>query len=142
VTVGISHVQLDQTSDDAMYQSLVDLAFEDVRVEEQPSRASLPGVLGLNIFTELPVREDAMIVVREFAHIHAEPGRGSLHLRLPGDLVTAIVAQGWDVWHPFALDGSLPGLVMVFAPWSDDDLGSLKLIIDAAIDHATRPVDS
>jgi len=136
VTEGIPHVQLDQTSDDAHYDALVDLAFADERVTQQPSRASLPGALGLTLASDLAANVDAMIVGREFAHIHAEPGRGSMHLRLPEDIAIEVINEGWGVWHPFALDGSLPGLVMVFAPRTDADLNAMQSIIEAAIDFA------
>ena len=141
MTGSVPHIQIDQTSDDRTYGRLVDLAFLDDRVEEQLSGASLPGALGLVVKPGLPIRREAMIVGREFAHIHKEPGSGSLHLRLPGDQATEAVSRGWGQWHPFALDGSAPGLTMIFAPRNDADLAVVKRIIDAAIEYATTPVD-
>ena len=51
------------------------------------------------------------------------------------------MAKGWGEWHPFALNGSEPGLVMVYAPRTDSDLDVVKLIIQAAVDFATMGVD-
>jgi hypothetical protein len=80
--------------------------------------------------------EDAMIVGREFAHIHANPGAGSLHLRLSETDASAVIDAGWGVWHPFALEGSMPGLIMVFAPRDTDDLEVIRLIVGASVEYA------
>ena len=85
---------MDQTSDDERYRSLRDWAVADERVVELPSQASLPGAVGLTIRFGLLVRVDALIVGRELAHIHAEPGMGSLHLRLHDKPSTEVVKKG------------------------------------------------
>ncbi len=129
VTTGIPHIQLDQNSSDEMLDELATWAFSLDGVVEQPSQASLPGARGLTVAGELPARREAMIVGREFGHIH--PG-GSLHLRLPvgeaGD-----VDEGWGEDHPFALDGTIPGLVMVYAPRTTEDLDVVTTIIEASV---------
>ncbi len=79
-----------------------------------------------------------MIVGREFAHIHPHPAAGSLHLRLSPDQASEVIAKGWGEWHPLALDGSVPNLLMVYAPRSDDDLGVVKTIIEAAVAYAAH----
>lgn len=140
VTTGIPHIQLDQTSDAETYAALVSWAFSLPSVVERASAASLPGALGLTLADDVAANDDAMIVGREFAHIHADPGTGSLHLRLSPDEAPAVVETGWGEWHPFALDGSMPGLVMVYAPRDADDLEALKLIIAASVEHATASV--
>ena len=104
---------------------------------EQPSRASLPGARALTLAPDVQPRPEAMIVGREFAHIHPHPEGGSLHLRLPPDEATEVIAKGWGEWHPFALDGSVPNLLMVYAPRTDDDLSVVKTIIEAAVAYAT-----
>ncbi len=137
VTNGIPHIQLDQTASDDMLAELSAWAFSLDGVVEQPSRASLPGTRALTVAPELSVRAEAMIVGREFAHIHPQAnGGGSLHLRLPVDEAQEALDKGWGVWHPFAIDGSMPGMVMVFAPRSDEDLDVVKTIIEAAVAHA------
>ncbi len=142
VTNGIPHIQLDQTASDDMLAELSGWAFGLDGVVEQPSRASLPGAKALTVTPELPVRAEAMIVGREFAHIHPQAnGGGSLHLRLPPDQAREAVEKGWGVWHPFAVDGTMPGMVMVFAPRSDEDLEVVKTIIEATVAHAISAPD-
>ena len=83
-----------------------------------------------------------MIVDREFAHIHPQPnGGGSLHLRLSGEHASEVVDQGWGEYHPFALDGTIPNLVMVYAPRTNQDLGVVKIIIAASVANATAGSD-
>ena len=83
-----------------------------------------------------------MIGGREFAHIHPQAnGSGSLHLRLPVDQAKEVVERGWGEWHPFAVDGTMPGMVMVYAPRSDEDLKVVQTIIEAAAASAMSPVD-
>ena len=142
VTNGIPHIQLDQTASDDMLAKLSAWAFSLDGVVEQPSRASLPGTKALTVAPDLPVRAEAMIVGREFAHIHPQAnGSGSLHLRLPADQAKEVVDRGWGEWHPFAVDGAMPGMVMVYAPRSDEDLEVVQTIIEAAVAHAISAVD-
>ena len=138
VTVGIPHVQLDQTSSDELLAQLSMRSFALEGVVEQPSRASGPGARALTVAPNLPARDEAMIVGREFAHIHPRPnGAGSLHLRLPPDHAAMVVNQGWGEYHPFALDGSIPNLVMVYAPRDDEDLDVVMTIVEASAAYAT-----
>lgn len=139
VTNGIPHVQLDQTSDPEMYTRLVDTVFADERVTQTPSRASLPGALALTVADVHDVRAEAMIVGREFAHVHADPGTGSLHLRLPEEVAAEVVAKRWGEWHPFALSGSAPGMVMLYAPRTEADLEVIGAIVASSVDYSTLP---
>ena len=137
VTDGVPHIQLDQTSDADVFRRLVDLAFSDERVTQAPSRASLPGALALTVTPGGTARDEAMIVGREFGHIHRQPGAGSLHLRLPVRDAADVVDRGWGEPHPFALSGSAPGMVLVYAPRSGADLEVVGAIVGSAIDYAT-----
>lgn len=138
VTEGIPHIQLDQTAPDEMFAKLSSWAFALDGVVEQPSRASLPGAKALTVSPELPAHAEMTIVGREFAHIHPQTsGSGSLHLRLPTDQARQVVDSGWGEWHPFAVEGTMPGMVMVYAPRSDTDLEVIKHIIQAALASAT-----
>lgn len=138
VTEGIPHIQLDQTSTDQMITELADWAFSLDRVSERPSRASLPGARALVVAPDLPLNAEAVIVDREFAHIHPQPnGGGSLHIRLPQVAAQMIVEQGWGEYHPFAIDGSLPNLIMVYAPRDARDLAYVQAIIEVAVEFAT-----
>ena len=136
VTEGIPHIQQDQTSSPEVMEALASWAFSLPSVVELPSAASLPGARALTLADDLQANDDAMIVGREFAHIHANPGAGSLHLRLPADEAGVVIDAGWGVWHPFALEGSMPGLIMVFAPRDADDLEVVKLIVGASVEYA------
>ncbi len=137
VTDGIPHIQLDQTASAEMLAELSSWAFSLDGVVEQPSRASLPGTRALTVAPELSVRPEAAIVGREFAHIHQQPnGGGSLHLRLHSEHAKEALEKGWGEWHPFAVDGTMPGMVMVYAPRSDQDLEVVKTIIEASVAHA------
>lgn len=136
VTEGVPHIQQDQTSSPEVMEALATWAFSLPSVVELPSAASLPGARALTLAEELQANDDAMIVGREFAHIHANPGAGSLHLRLPVDEASIVIDAGWGVWHPFALNGTMPGLIMVYAPRGADDVEVIKLIVGTSVEHA------
>ena len=137
VTEGIPHIQLDQTSTDEMLADLADWAFSLERIVELPSLASLPGARALSVAPGLPLNSEAMLVEREFAHIHPQPNGGSLHLMLPLASAPEVVDNGWGEYHPFALDGSIPNLIMVYAPRDSGDLRAVKAIIEASVAFAT-----
>lgn len=143
VTSGIPHVQLDQTSSDELLDQLVTRSFALEGVVEQPSRASRPGARALTVAPGLPARTDAMIIGREFAHIHPQTsGGGSLHVRLTADHAATVVDEGWGEYHPFAIDGTIPNLVMVYAPREDEDLEVVMTIVRAAVAYATGTDDA
>ena len=133
VTSGIPHIQLNQNAGDKLLERLAAAAFSLEGVVEQPSLASLSGARALTVASGLSARPEAMIVEREFAHIH--PG-GSLHLTLPTNQAAELVESGWGEWHPFALDGTLPNLVMVYAPRTGDDLDIVQTVIEATVEFA------
>ena len=138
VTKGIPHVQLDQTSSDEVLLRMTDWVFSLHGVVEQPSRTSLPGARALTVAPEVLVtNHQAMMAGREFAHIHPQPRGGSMHVILPADQVAEVVEKGWGEHHPLALDGSVPNLLMVYAPRDDEDLAVIKLIISASVEYAT-----
>ena len=143
VTSDIPHIQLDQTSSDELLDQLVMQSFALEGVVEQPSQASLPGARALTVAPELPARSDAMIIGLEVAHIHPQTnGGGSLHVRLPEDHAATVVDEGWGEYHPFAIDGTIPNLVMVYAPRDDEDLKVVMTIVGAAVAYATSTDDA
>lgn len=143
VTSGIPHIQLDQGASDELLGRMTDWAFSLAGVVEQPSRASLPGARALTVAHDVPSpRSEAMIVGREFAHVHPQPQGGSMHARLPAHQVAEVVDKGWGEHHPFALDGSVPNLLMVYAPRTEQDLEVVKVIIRAAVQYATTNVQA
>ena len=134
VTSGVPHIQLDQSASIRLFKRLSRWAFSLEDVVREPSQTSLAGARALTVASDVPANPDAMIVDREFAHIH--PG-GSLHLRLPTSQAAEVVDRGWGEWHPFALDGTVPNLVMVYAPRTGDGLRIVQMIIEAAVEYAT-----
>ncbi len=48
-----------------------------------------------------------------------------------------MVKKGLGEQHPLALDGSIPNLLMVYAPRNNEDLAVIKIIINAAVEYAT-----
>lgn len=50
-----------------------------------------------------------------------------------------MVDEGWGEYHPFAIDGSVPNLIMVYAPRDAEDLNSVQAIIEVAVAFATSP---
>lgn len=137
VTSGIPHIQLDQAASDDLLERMANWAFSLSGVVEQPSRASLPGARALTVAPDVSItRPEAMIVGREFAHIHPQPHGGSMHTMLPEHQVAEVVDKGWGEHHPLALDGSIPNLLMVYAPRDDGDLDVVRIIIGAAVEYA------
>ena len=67
------------TSSDEVLSELATWAFALEGIVQQPSRASLPGARALTVAPGLPANAAAMIVGREFAHVHPQPNGGSLH---------------------------------------------------------------
>lgn len=138
VTDGMPHIQLDQTASDEMLEKMTLWAFALSGVTEQPSRASLPGARALTVSPDVPIGDpEAMLVGREFAHIHPQPYGGSMHMKLLPHQTSEVVDKGWGEHHPLSLDGSMPNLLMVYAPRTDDDLAVIKIIISAAVEYAT-----
>jgi len=120
-----------------MLVELAEWAYSLDGIVELPSLASLPGARALTVAPGLPLNSEAMLVAREFAHIHPQPNGGSLHLRLPQAAAQEVVDKGWGEYHPFAINGSIPNLIMVYAPRDREDLRSVKAIIEASVAFAT-----
>ena len=114
------------------------MGFSLPEVVEQPSRTSLPGARALTVAPEVAItNREAIMVGRELAHIHPQPHGGSMLMRLPAHQVAEVVKKGWGEQHPLALDGSIPNLLMVYAPRNDEDLAVTKISINAAVEYAT-----
>lgn len=138
VTTGIPHIQRDQTSNDDVYAKLITQTYEIEGIVGGESQSSLPGAQSIAVAAGQPFNQNAMINGREFAHIHASPGRGSLHLVLLGPDAAEVVDKGWGVYHPFHLNGRIPGMVMVFAPRDDQDLKAVVDTIEASFNFASQ----
>ena len=60
-----------------------------------------------------------------------------MHMKLLTLHITEVVEKGWGEQHPFALNGSIPNLLMVYAPRNNEDLAVIKIIVKAAVKYAT-----
>ena len=78
------------------------------------------------------------MVGREFAHIHPYPDMGSMHVQLRHDDAIEVIEKGWGEHHTLVTEGFRPvGLMMVFSPRDEDELGVIKSIIGCSYEHAT-----
>ena len=136
VTDGIPHIQLDQTSPDDVYDSLLEQTYQLENIVGGDSQSSLPGAQSISAPAGLELNPRSIIMNREFAHIHADPGRGSLHMVLRESHAAYAIEQGWGVWHPFALDGRIPGMIMAFAPRDETEIPTILTLIEASRDNA------
>lgn len=71
----------------------------------------------------------SFLIGREFAHIHPLPD-GSMHLALPPEAASEVLAKRWGEQHPVAKTGLLPlGIVMVYAPRDERELDVVMHIV-------------
>ena len=107
------------------------------RVDSGPSRISVPGARGLTL-PDGSGPDEAYLVpeVREFAHLHPAYD-GSLHLALPTDQATDVVAKGWGTPHPWAGSRLTPGFTMVFGPRDPAELDIVAGIVEASHAYAS-----
>lgn len=91
-------------------------------VIERPTQVAPDGSRALTLAPGLPLEPDAVMVGREFAHIH-NPPIGSMHLMLPQPWRDLALDKHWVLRHPFAESGWGPeGTVFMFAPRNDEEL--------------------
>ncbi|WP_078949208.1 luciferase domain-containing protein [Streptomyces mutabilis] len=99
------------------------------------SALSVPGARGFMLTVPQAGPDTAFLVphVGEFAHLHPETD-GSLHVALPVHLAAEAVASGWAAAHPLAGIRLTPGMVLVYGPRDDAELGVVTSIV--ATSHA------
>jgi hypothetical protein len=114
---GLPHEQLNQNPPPEIYQNLKNRAFDLPFVERRPSIISVPGAEALWLQKEEGHGcAEAFMRGNEFAHVHPSYD-GSMHMMLPGDLVSEVLEQGWGESHPLVPRGQAPiSLVMIFGP--------------------------
>ena len=128
VNPGMPHLQLTDNAGDEVYRQLADWLFSLDHVEEGQSRVSLPSSRAAWI-NEAPINP---IAQREFTHIHTELGPGSQHIPLPADVAAEVLAKGWGEEHPTNPYIHDFELLMIYAPRTDDELDTIKAIINHA----------
>ena len=135
------HTQLDQQpADPAVVDELARRVFVLPGVVERPSGISVPGARALTLAPGEPAGPpEALMIDREFAHLHPSPDH-SLHAMLPLELAQAAIDAGWAELHPVARRGLLPPTaVMLYAPRDDAELAVVEQLVQASHRFA-RPV--
>ena len=82
---------------------------------------------------------EALIVDREFAHLHGQGDR-SFHLTLPLHVAAEAIDQGWAEPHFLVRTGQLPAtVVMVYAPRDATESGVLTALLRSSYQFACTP---
>eukprot|EP00392_Amoebophrya_sp_AT5.2_P002769 g2774.t1 len=106
-----------------------------------------------------PPRQQVFMIGTEFAHIHAKylerdpagrnrpwqvwqgGGLGSMHVVLHPEDAAALTALGWTEYHLLANQrGVPPGLVLVYAPRTADEIQVCLAILKASLDYCLASV--
>ncbi|MEM6732289.1 MAG: hypothetical protein AAF658_12090 [Myxococcota bacterium] len=133
----LPHSQLDQHGPDHVIKKLHEWCFALAHVANEQSGISVPGARALVLHGEVACNHEAFMVGREFAHIHPHPDSGSMHVQLPREDALEVAEKGWGEEHYLVAQGRLPiGLVMVFSPRTDDELGVVKEIVERSYEYA------
>ncbi len=120
---GTPHQQLDQQPEDEKIRAKLATRLLALKgVVEGPSGISVPGARALILCDEVLGPPEALMVGREFAHLHPPPDQ-SMHITLPEDRARGAIEAGWAEYHPLVAQGRLPPThVMVYAPRDDGEL--------------------
>lgn len=104
----------------------------------RPSQISVKGARAFWLPEDLAAGPpEAFMIGEEFAHLHP-PYDGSLHMRLPFDVIEEVLAKGWGELHPSAPKGFAPGkTVMVFGPRDEAELSIVWQILQQSYNFAT-----
>ncbi|MEM9079414.1 MAG: hypothetical protein AAGC74_01840 [Verrucomicrobiota bacterium] len=106
-------------------------------VLNQPSGISVPGSRALVIEDRIEANLEAFMIGREFAHIHPDPDRGSMHAKLSPDDAQEVVQKGWGENHYLVSQGQYPeGLVMLFSPRNKAELETIQSIVKRSYEFA------
>ncbi|MBL8326860.1 MAG: hypothetical protein JNJ89_18065 [Rubrivivax sp.] len=127
--------QLDQFPPDwRLIERLAEHGFSLPMVVERPTQVAPDGSRALTLDGSVPMEPQAVMVGREFAHIHSAPV-GSMHLMLPQAASELALGKRWVLRHPFAVRGWGPeGTVFVFAPRDEHELEWAKALL--SVSHA------
>ena len=127
----VPHVQLNVNPIVAVNDELFRRAYLLPGVEDRPTVVSLPGGRGMWLNDDVDLaRPDAVLVGREFAHIHAD---GSLHAPLSVERAMEVHEKGWGELHPWAGErAGFDGFVMLYTPLSMEELDiTFQLIVES-----------
>lgn len=100
------------------------------------TRVSLPGAIGFQLDTDLPLANPQAIVGGgEFAHVHPD---GSLHASLAPAVAREAVRTGWATPHPWADQRpGWEGFVMIYTPQTEAELEVVLRLLESSYRFAT-----
>jgi hypothetical protein len=136
---GLPHAQLNQQpADHVITAALSQRAFSLAGVTEKASIVSVPGARALVLdAADADGPPEAFFAAGEFAHLHPEPDH-SLHMCLPKPQAAAACRAGWAEPHPLVRTGGVPaGVVLVYAPRDQAELGIVASLLEATHRFAT-----
>ena len=137
-TSSLPHSQVTQHGPDAVIAKLHAWCFALPDVREDDSGISVPGSRALILRDGVPSNPAALMIGREFAHIHPHPDSGSMHLHLSAEDAREVCASGWGEDHYLVGQGQWrEGLVLVFSPRDDAELEVVKTIVARSHAFAT-----
>lgn len=134
----IPHSQYSQNSSHELIESLSKWLFSLEYIQKKDSLISVRGTPGAFFKADVNgLNTAALLVDREFTHIHPQPLGGSQHLALPQEDALEVVSKGWGEEHPLLKTGQLcTHTIMVYAARDEEDLGVIKTITKRAYDFA------
>lgn len=120
-----------EISDASLVRDFMALRHPEIELPEE-----LPQESGFAMFLDgrLPPRGVTLLPPRltaEFAHVHPD---GSLHLVLPPEAETEMLAKGWGERHPLYRPDMR--IVMLFAPRDEAELAVAESLIEASYRYA------
>ena len=137
-TSRLPHSQLTQHGPDHMVAKLHEWCFSLAHVANQPSGISVPGSRALVMHDGVDCNHQAFMIGREFAHIHPHPDSGSMHVMVTPEDALEVTRKGWGEDHYLVTQGHFPpGLVLIFSPRDDEELETIKLIVQRSYEFAT-----
>ena len=135
-TVGVPHLQIGLDAVPELTKELLGRVAKFPGVNIGPTRVSLPGAVGFQLDSDLPLAHPEVIVGGlEFAHMHPD---GSFHASLEPNLARAAVAAGWAIAHPWAnqRDG-WEGFVMIYTPQTQAELVVVIHLVEQSYEFVT-----
>jgi hypothetical protein len=130
--------QLDQLGPEEVWDELVRRAGALPGVEERESAISVKGARAFWIDQDkIKGPEDALIIEREFAHIHPRPD-SSWHLQLPYELAVLTVSAGWGRPHTVVWLGDAPAnSTMLYSPRNEQEMEVIWSLVEESYRYVT-----
>jgi phospholipase/carboxylesterase len=135
-TNGVPHVQIGIQPVAKLSEEILRQVAEFPGVVLGATRVSLPGAVGFQLTSEVPIAQPQAIVGgREFAHLHPD---GSLHASLHPEMARAAVEAGWAVAHPWANQrAGWEGFVMIYTPLTEAELDVVLQLVRGSYTYIT-----